>query len=98
MTVVVADTSPINYLILIGEIGVLQRLYHRVVIPEEVFSELMDTGAPPAFAIAISKPLATRQDLSLRRPDSDHRPAQSPSRQTVRVALATFQKRRFTAN
>ena len=47
MTVVVADTSPINYLILIGEIGVLQQLYHRVVIPEEVFSELLDTGAPP---------------------------------------------------
>jgi predicted nucleic acid-binding protein len=47
MMVVVADTSPINYLILIGEIGVLQQLYHRVVIPEEVFSELMDTEAPP---------------------------------------------------
>ncbi len=47
MTVVVADTSPINYLILIGEIGVLQQLFQRVVIPEEVFSELMDTGAPP---------------------------------------------------
>ena len=47
MMVVVADTSPINYLILIGEIGVLQQLYHRVVIPEEVFGELMDTEAPP---------------------------------------------------
>jgi predicted nucleic acid-binding protein len=46
MTVVVADTSPIDYLILIGEIGVLQRLYHRVVIPEEVFNELMDRAAP----------------------------------------------------
>jgi predicted nucleic acid-binding protein len=44
MTVVVADTSPINYLILIGEIGVLQQLYHRVFIREEVFSELRDTG------------------------------------------------------
>ena len=47
MMVVVADTSPINYLILIGEIGVLQQLYHRAVIPEEVFSELMDPEAPP---------------------------------------------------
>jgi predicted nucleic acid-binding protein len=50
MTVVVADTSPINYLILIGEIGVLQQLYHRVVIPEEVFSELMGTGAHLKYA------------------------------------------------
>jgi predicted nucleic acid-binding protein len=47
MMVVVADTSPINHLILVGEIGVLQQLYHRVVIPEEVFGELMDTEAPP---------------------------------------------------
>ena len=47
MTVVVADTSPINYLVLIGEIGILPRLYQRIVIPEEVFVELMDTGAPP---------------------------------------------------
>lgn len=37
-----------NHLVLIGEIGVLQGLYHRVVIPEEVFGELMDVGAPRA--------------------------------------------------
>ena len=46
----------------------------------------------------IGKRWATRQDLSLRRPHSDHRPGQSPSRQTVGVALATFHKRHFTAN
>lgn len=33
MTVVVADTSPINYLILIDQIEVLSRLYGQVVIP-----------------------------------------------------------------
>jgi predicted nucleic acid-binding protein len=47
MMVVVADTSPINYLVLIGHIGVLPQLYQRVVIPEEVFGELMDSEAPP---------------------------------------------------
>ena len=46
MTVVVADTSPINYLVLIGEIGILPRLYNHILIPEEVFFELMDAGAP----------------------------------------------------
>jgi predicted nucleic acid-binding protein len=46
MTVVIADTSPINYLVLIGEVEVLPRLYHRVVVPEEVFAELLDGGAP----------------------------------------------------
>jgi len=39
MTVVIADTSPINYLVLIDEVGILPRLYHRIVIPEEVFAE-----------------------------------------------------------
>jgi predicted nucleic acid-binding protein len=46
MTVVVADTSPVNYLVAIGEIGILRQLYHRIVIPEQVFIELTDEGAP----------------------------------------------------
>ena len=44
--VVVADTSPINYLILIGEIDLLQRLYKRVLIPPAVFAELTHPRAP----------------------------------------------------
>jgi len=46
MTVVIADTSPINYLVLIGEIEILPRLYTRIVVPEDVFIELIDEGAP----------------------------------------------------
>ena len=46
MTIVVADTSPLNYLILIGEIGILSQLYERIVVPEEVFAELRDADAP----------------------------------------------------
>ena len=46
MTVVVADTSPINYLVLIDEIELLPRLYNRLVIPEDVFIELVNEGAP----------------------------------------------------
>jgi predicted nucleic acid-binding protein len=46
MKVVVADASPINYLILIDCIDVLRRLYGRVVIPPEVLSELTAEGAP----------------------------------------------------
>jgi predicted nucleic acid-binding protein len=47
MTVVIADTSPINYLLLIGEITILPRLYGQVLIPSEVLAELSDAGAPP---------------------------------------------------
>jgi predicted nucleic acid-binding protein len=33
VTVVVSDTSPLNYLILCGAIDVLPALFHKVVIP-----------------------------------------------------------------
>lgn len=50
MTVVVADTSPLNYLVLIGEIDLLRRLYGRVVVPSEVVAELTDRGAERPIA------------------------------------------------
>lgn len=46
--IVVADTTPVNYLILIGEIDVLAKLYGRVVIPEAVREELTRSCAPAA--------------------------------------------------
>jgi predicted nucleic acid-binding protein len=48
MKVVIADTSPLNCLILTGTVDVLPRLYHQVLIPDEVASELADSDAPPA--------------------------------------------------
>jgi predicted nucleic acid-binding protein len=44
MTVVVADTSPLNYLVLIGQIEILRRLYGTVLVPPEVLAELADSG------------------------------------------------------
>lgn len=44
--IVIADTSPINYLVLIGEIDVLQKLFSRVILPEGVFDELQSDKAP----------------------------------------------------
>jgi predicted nucleic acid-binding protein len=38
MTVVVADTSPLNYLVLIRQIEVLSRFYGEVLIPSEVLA------------------------------------------------------------
>lgn len=46
--IVVADTSPLNYLILINEIELLPALYERVLIPEEVRQELQRDRAPLA--------------------------------------------------
>ena len=48
MPLVIADTSPINYLILIEHIDLLPRLFERVVIRSIVQSELSSHDAPPA--------------------------------------------------
>src|SRR5688572_18657505 len=46
MIVVVADTSPINYLVLIGRIEVLSVLFEQVLIPKTVEQELLRPEAP----------------------------------------------------
>jgi predicted nucleic acid-binding protein len=53
---VVADTTPLNYLILIGYIDVLHTLYGHIVIPPAVYKELRHEKSPPpvrAWAEAI---------------------------------------------
>jgi predicted nucleic acid-binding protein len=44
--IVVADTSPLNYLILLERVEVLRVLYGRVVIPEAVARELRSARSP----------------------------------------------------
>jgi predicted nucleic acid-binding protein len=44
--IVISDTSPINYLILIGEIDILEKLFKRTFVPQAVFSELQHTKTP----------------------------------------------------
>ncbi len=57
MNLVVADTSPINYLVLVDAVQVLPRLYGRVAIPAEVVFELAAAGAPsPVRAWATQLP------------------------------------------
>ena len=46
MTTVVSDTSPINYLCIIGAIEVLPQLFQEVFIPPTVFAELGHARAP----------------------------------------------------
>ena len=44
--IVVADTTPINYLVLIGEQDLLRALFRSVIIPVGVQSELLSAGTP----------------------------------------------------
>lgn len=44
--IVVADTAPLNYLVLIDQAELLPLLFGKVVVPEAVFSELRHAKAP----------------------------------------------------
>jgi predicted nucleic acid-binding protein len=44
--IIVSNTSPINYLILIGQINLLPELFQQIIIPQAVYSELTDASAP----------------------------------------------------
>jgi len=53
---VVSDTSPLNYLILIGLDEILHQLFGRVLLPGAVFDELGSSGAPEKVRAWISAP------------------------------------------
>jgi predicted nucleic acid-binding protein len=44
--IVIADSAPLNYLVLIGETELLPTLYGGIVIPAAVWRELRSLGAP----------------------------------------------------
>ena len=55
--IVVCDTSPLNYLVLIQHVDVLPSLFGRVVAPPAVLDELQHPGAPaPVRAWASTPP------------------------------------------
>jgi len=47
VSLVVADTTPVNYLVLCQAIDVLRAIYGQVVIPSAVFAELNHERTPP---------------------------------------------------
>jgi len=48
--IVVCDTSPVNYLVLIDEIDLLPQLFTAVVLPAAVLAELQHPRTPPRAA------------------------------------------------
>lgn len=53
---VIADTSPVNYLLLIGHIDVLPDLFGKVILPSIVRDELAKPGTPLAVRDWIADP------------------------------------------
>jgi predicted nucleic acid-binding protein len=78
--IVVADTSPINYLIQIGQVSVPSRLYGRVLIPPAVFRELTPAAPSEVRNWALGHPawleiLSPQGSLQLPRLDPGEREA-----------------------
>lgn len=53
---VAADASPIHYLVLLGKIDFLERMFGRVVVPSEVADELRHPNAPKAVRDFLAHP------------------------------------------
>ena len=84
--IVVADTSPINYLVLIGEIDVLTKLYGRIIIPPEVRDELLRPRAPALVRTWIDNPPIW---LEIRSPAlTQDRPIHLDAGEAAAIALA----------
>src|SRR5437899_12542658 len=68
MQAIVADTTPLNYLVLIQATDILPELYRTVLIPPAVKAELAHANTPAVVRAWISQPPAWLEVVSLRRP------------------------------
>ena len=70
MRLVVADTGPLNYLVLTGDFELLPKLFGRVLAPQAVCDELADRDAPTS----VRSWVAQRPAWLEVRPNPDIRP------------------------
>ena len=67
MAVVVSDSTPLHYLVLVGHDSVLQKLYGEILVPPAVLQELSHPSAPPVISTWAKSPPAW---LTVRGPQS----------------------------
>ena len=56
MRTIVSNSSPICYLVLIGQIHPLPSLFKEIAVPEAVIRELSDEGAPELLQEWVARP------------------------------------------
>jgi predicted nucleic acid-binding protein len=54
--IVISDTSPINYLLLIDQIDLIPSLFQKIIIPDVVRDEMLDPSAPLVLQKWIANP------------------------------------------
>jgi predicted nucleic acid-binding protein len=86
--IVVADTSPINYLLLIQEIDILPKMYGRVVIPQAVQEELLRPVAPEIVRVwASTAPAWLEIRTATNEPDSSLANLDPGERDAIMLAI-----------
>ena len=97
MPPIVADTTPLNYLVLIEAIDVLSQLYGRILIPHAVHAELSDPQAPAQVRDWIVQPHPWLEVVPLRNPADSSLMNLDPGERDA-IALATEQQAIFSSS
>ena len=89
MQLIIADTGPINYLVLIGNIDLLPVLFGKVILPSAVQAELTDPDAPPSVRNWIADPPAWLDIHEMPGPQFDYGSVEGLDEgETAAIALA----------
>ncbi len=85
--IVIVDTTPLNYLVLIGQADVLRELYGRVLVPQAVLAELQSSETPDAVRAWVAE---TPEWVEVRRvtPTSDDTLRKLGAGESEAIALA----------
>jgi predicted nucleic acid-binding protein len=67
---VVSDSSPLNFLVRMGQVQLLPQLFERVIIPPEVVAELSTDRTPPDVRTFIAAPPGWMQIVAAQHADS----------------------------
>jgi len=91
MRLVVADTGPLHYLVLTGDIALLPHLFEKVLTPERVRDELAHAEAPSAVRawIAAPPPWLDIRPVEYERSSGDLAALDAGERDVIALALAT---------
>jgi len=83
--IVVSDASPLHYLILVGAVDYLPRLFEQVIIPSAVAAELTRPNTPPLVSRWTSQPPSW---LKIVRPQAVDRSLNLDAGETEAISLA----------
>ncbi len=86
---VIADTGPINYLILIGHIDILPAMFEKVLLPSAVRDELSNADTPESVRNWMASPPAWVEVRQTTTTSTDDGEAELGAGETAAITLAT---------